>query len=156
MNKLKSLRAAIEAGVPELKREPDRLRMWIEDGRGRHTLSPSLSFGFGYRAHVLLVEMKTDLAVVSLAVFRWLRVNQPDLLTPGKDGFAFDADILDNGAADVLIQLDLTENVQVTARDGGGWNLDYLAEPDPLFADQLPLAGMDIAPPLTAVVADDA
>jgi len=144
VQKAKSLRAAIEIALPELKREPGRLKVWAEDGVGLSRQTDSLSFGFRYRLTVLVEELAADIALLALALFRWLRVNQPDLLAPGAQGFAFDVDFLDNRTADVAIQLALTENVSVSEREEGGWQLDYLAEPDPLFLDDVP------QPPLPA------
>lgn len=155
MRKARSLRASIIEALPEFTGEPDRLRIWVEDGAGRSTLSAALGFGFSYRLNVLLVEARTDIALLALAVFRWLRVNQPDLMRPGADGFTFETDILDNDTADILLQLSLTENVSVAPRDEGGWTLDYLDEPDPLFEDELGAGGTDPIPPLIEVVLDE-
>lgn len=153
MQKIETLRAALTESLPELKNEPDRLRMWVEDGAGSSRQTASLSFGFSYRLNVLLVEMSTDIALIALPIFRWLRVNQPDLLAPGKEGFSFDADVLDNRTCDIVIQLSLTENVQVAPIEAGGWSLDYLPEPDPMFEDGDPLGDLAAAPNLADVIA---
>lgn len=151
MLKLTTLRAAITTALPELARSPENLRIWIERGAGRCQGTKSDAFGFTFQANVLIIEMASDIAVLAHSIFRWLRVNQPDLLTPGKEGFAFDADILDNGSADVLIQIQLTQNVTVAAKSGGGgFDLAYLPEPDPLFGDDGGLTAGPI-PPLTDV-----
>lgn len=150
--KAASLRAALTDALPEFQREPDRLRMWVEDGAAQHRQTATLAFGFRYRLNVLLVECATDIALVALPLFRWLRVNQPDLLAPGRDGFTFDADILDNRTADMLIQLELTDNVTVAPREEGGWTLDYLPEPDPMFPDFDGLGDADPIPDLAKVV----
>ncbi|WP_374406511.1 phage tail protein [Pelagerythrobacter sp.] len=154
MQKTQSLRRALSAALPELKRDPDRLKVWIENGAGQSRETATLSFGFRYRLNVLCVDMSTDIAVLALALFRWLRVNQVDLLAPGTDGFAFDVDVLDNGLSDILFQLDLTENVSVGPREDGGYDLAYLAEPDPMFADELPPAGLPETPLLAEVRTD--
>jgi len=147
-----SLRAALQDALPEFRREPGRLKVWIEDGSGLSRQTGTLAFAFRYRLHLLMEEVASDIALVALPIFRWLRVNQPELLAPGAAGFAFDADVLDNGSADILIQLDLTENVTVAPREEGGWALDYLPEPDPLFTDGEPLDGIATFPDLTEVV----
>lgn len=147
MLKLDSLRAAITAALPELKRSPENLRIWIESGAGRCQGTSSDAFGFTFQANVLVTEMASEIAVLAHAIFRWLRVNQPDLLTPGKVGFDFDADILTNGTADLLLQIQLTQNVTVARKeDGSGYDLAYLAEADPLFTDDL---GLDSDAPVT-------
>lgn len=151
MRKPDTLRAAIVAQLPELASEPDRLRMWIERGGARSVMTAELGFGFAYRLNVLVTELAGDVALLGLAIFQWLRVNQPELMTPGRDGFTFDVDILDNRTADVLIQLDLTEDVAVTQRDDGGFDMQYLAEQDPLFDDELGLGETDPVPPLAGI-----
>ena len=154
MKKAASLRAALSAAVPEFRKNPSRLRLWIEDGSGMSRQTPDLSFAFEYRLNVLVEETATDIALIALALFRWLRVNQPELLSPGARGFAFDADILDNETADILFQLDLRENVAVAPREEGGFSLDYVAEPDPLFEDELGAGGLPEIPDLAEVQTD--
>lgn len=146
MRKLLSLRETITAALPEIAQNPANLRIWIERGSGRCQGTKTEAFAFTFQANVLIVEMASDIAVLALTVFRWLRVNQPELLAPGRDGFTFDADILDNACADVLMQIELTQNASVN-----GGEVAYLDEPDPLFDDDLGLAGTAPIPPLAGV-----
>lgn len=152
MNKLDSLRAAIVEALPELGRDPARLRLWIERGTAQCRNSGNFSFTFAYRVNVLVLELGADIALLSLALFRWLQVHQPDRLAPHSDGFTFDADVLDNATADVLVQIDLTQNVIVTAREDGRFDLAYQAEPFPLFDDDLGIAGISPVPALGEIV----
>jgi len=148
MKKAQGLRAAIVAQLPEFETEPDRLKIWVEDGSASCTLTPDESFQISYRLNVLLVEMRSDIALLALAVFRWLRVNQPDLMVPPATGFSFEADVLDNKTADIVLQLDLDECVAVTPREDGGSDLNYLDEPDPLFDDEQGVGDPDVVPDL--------
>jgi len=163
MRKPSSLRTALTAALPELKRNPDRLVIWVEDGAVRARQTAGDSFSFEYPLSILLREIATDIAILVHAINRWLRVNQPDLLAAGKrDSFKFETDILDNDTADIVFTLDLTEAVAVAPKpeaEGGGWSIDYVAEPDPLFDDENALAQAAGTPPLTgatseAIVAD--
>lgn len=149
MRKLETLRTAIYAALPELEQKPDRLRIWIERGSMRSTLTANRGMCFAFQANVLVVEMASDIAVLALAVFMWLRTNQPELMAPGAEGISFDADILDNRTADVLLQLQLDQVVVVTPNGDGAMALDYHGEPDPLFADPLSITGAEPAPALT-------
>lgn len=151
MKKIDILRAAMAEALPEFKREPHRLVIWIENGTARSTQSKTLGFGFSYRINLLLVETNTDLALITLALFRWLRVHQPDLLRPNTEGISFDADILDNSTSDIRFELLLTENVTVTPLTDGGWHLDYLPEPDPLFDDETAPCALDEVPLLADI-----
>lgn len=150
-----SLRKALEAALPELRKEPDRLRIWIEDGAVRHRQTEDLGFSFEYPLSVLLTEMKTDIAIIVLPIIRWLRVHQPDLVAADKArSFAFETDILDAETADILFTIDLVERVKVAQNEDGSWQLDYLEEPDPLFEDGEGFEGTDPIPDLSDVDVD--
>lgn len=154
MQKITSLRRALEQAIPALRKDPQALAVWVENGNAQCRQTTSESFGFAYTLNVLLKETDVDLALISLAIFRWLRTNQPDLLSPQADGFTFEVDILDAKSWDVAISLALREQVSVTPRDDGDHDLTYLPEPDPgpVIADLLGAGGTDPIPPLTEVV----
>ena len=151
MQKLDTLREALAEALPELKRNPENLRIWIERGSARCQGTTTEAFGFAFQANVVIFEMASDIAVMAHAVFRWLRVNQPALLVPGNEGFAFDAEILDNGCADVMLQIQLTQNATVKPAQHGGNTIEWLPEPDPLFTDGEGLGGADPVPQLSGV-----
>ena len=154
MQKIDSLRDAILKALPELRRDRDRIKIWVERGSAKATQTPDQSFAFGFQLNVLIVEMRSDIAVLAHAVFHWLRANQPELIVPGAQGFTFDADYLDNRCADVELQLQLDQAVKVTKNAEGKFDLDYRAEPDPLFDDALAIVGDD-AVTLTGFEADE-
>lgn len=149
MKKPETLRKAIQDAVSEFASEPDRLRLWVEEGSVRCFGSGSLSFGMEYRLNILLVEAKTDIALIVLPIVRWLQVNQPNLLTPNTDGFAFEADILDNTSCDILLRMDLMENVGAIPQEDGSTLITYLPEPDPLFDDFSAPGDLETIPALT-------
>lgn len=147
MKKASLLRDALVAALPELAGDPSRLAMWVEKGSGHSRQTETRHFSFEYELNVLIRELTSDIALVALALFNWLRVHQPDLLANKATGFEFDADILDNDSADVLFRLRLIDRVLAVPTEAGGYTLDYLAEPDPLFDDALGLT--DPTSPLT-------
>lgn len=151
MSKAKSLRAALTAAIPELRNEPNRLKLWIENGAVRARGTASHGFALQYPLSVLIEEAKTDIAIIALAITRWLRVNQPDLLAPNGDSFQFESDILDVTTADILFTINITENISVDPQPDGSWEVTYLEEPDPLFDDGDPFAGVDPIPALAEV-----
>lgn len=156
MNKPKSLRAALQAALPELRNEPGRLKLWIENGAVRARGTASHGFALQYPLSVLIEEANTDIAIIALAITRWLRVNQPDLLSPNGDSFQFESDILDLNTADILFTINLTENVSVEPQQDGSWTVTYLTEPDPMFDDGTAFAGLDPIPALVEVQLSDA
>ena len=151
MNKAKSLRTALMAAIPELRNEPARLKLWVENGAVRARGTDSHGFAMQYPLSVLIEEAKTDIAIIALAITRWLRVNQPDLLAPNGDSFQFESDILDLKTADILFTIQLTENITVDPQDNGSWTVTYLEEPDPLFDDGLGFAELEPIPLLAEV-----
>lgn len=151
MSKAKSLRNALTAAIPELRNEPDRLKLWIENGAVQARGTATHGFALQYPLSVLIEAAKTDIAIIALAITRWLRVNQPDLLAPNGDSFQFESDILDLTTADILFTINLTENIAVTPNQDGSWSVEYLQEPDPMFDDGSAFAGLDPIPLLTEV-----
>jgi hypothetical protein len=125
--------------------------VWIDRGTAQSRQTATFGFAMAFRLNVLLMAMSTDLASVGYVLCAWLRTHQPDLLRPGQDAWSFDLDPLDNGTYDALIQLDLTQSISVAPDAQGTPRLTYLPEPEPLFADALPFAGLPEAPLLKAI-----
>lgn len=151
MQKPKSLRAALNAALPEMRSDPSRMAIWIEDGAVRCTNTDGQGFTFRYPLSVVLTEVSTDIAVIALAICRWLRVNQPDLLMPNADSFRFETDVLDNETSDLMFTINLCEHVTATPLAEGGHLINYQAEPDPLFDDGVSATAPDTAPPLAEI-----
>ena len=142
MKKPALLRAALVALMPEFARDADRLAMWIEKGQVRSRLAgygESHGFAWEYQLTVLLKEFAGDPAVPFFAVTEWLRTQQPDALAPGKqNGFAFEADILDDKTFDVQIVLNLDECVAAQDQGQGRWHLSPIDQPVPIDPDGEP------------------
>lgn len=151
MLKPDSLRAALTAIDPELARDPTQLIMWIDQGGIASPMTPNFSFAYSYQLNVLLIGYGRDQRPLVIATLAWLRVQQPDLLQPGKDAIAFEADFMDNQTVDLQFKLQLTEQVRTVRRPDGGFDMQYAAEPDPLFADDLPIGGLDPVPALSSI-----
>ncbi len=155
MQKIDTLRAALTAALPELAAHPARLRLWVENGTAQARHTATHAFAYSFRLKVLVMDLATDISVLSLAIFIWLRTNQPELLAPGTNGFSFDVDILDNETVDVLIELALTQNVTVARNPDGSFALQDLPEPVPLFGDDHILGGGETIPLLSRVSLTD-
>jgi hypothetical protein len=138
MRKIDSLREVLSTSIEDLAKSRERLRIWIDRGTVQCRQTETFGFAMAYRVNVLLMDMTTDIASVGYVICAWLRINQPDLLAPGKDAFALDLDVLDNGKYDALIQIDLNQNVTCSLNAQSKMQVDYLPEPAPLFADDLP------------------
>lgn len=56
MNKPSSLRSHLLAAVPELRHNPDRLLIFIDQGRMRSTAAPGLSFEYSYTLNLIFTD----------------------------------------------------------------------------------------------------
>ncbi|MCA7941576.1 MULTISPECIES: phage tail protein [Burkholderia] len=131
MNKPDSLRAALTAAIPEFARNPDRLHVFIEHGSIATTAANSLSFEYAYTLDVVVTDYAGHADHLIVPVIAWLKVNQPEMLLNRelcRDGFRFQAELLDNGKSDVEILLKLTERVGVLEKPEG-YEIRHFAEP---------------------------
>lgn len=138
MNKPESLKRHLQAAIPELKHSPERLLVFIDQGRIRSTAAPGLSFEYSYTLNIILTDYAGHPDAVAVPLLAWLMVNQRELIESherGKEGISFEADILDGSKVDLSITLPLTERVLVKQQDG---KLDVAHLPEPQLDDFLP------------------
>ncbi|KWC65059.1 phage tail protein [Burkholderia ubonensis] len=131
MNKPDSLRAALTAALPEFARDPDRLHIFIEHGAIAVTAAHSLSFEYAYTLDIVVTDYAGHSDHLMVPIIAWLKINQPELLLNRdlcRDGFKFQAELLDNGKSDVEILLKLTERVGVTEQ-ADGYEIHHFGEP---------------------------
>ncbi|SFB45463.1 P2 phage tail completion protein R (GpR) [Pseudomonas sp. NFIX10] len=137
MNKPESLRTHLLATIGELKHNPDRLLIFIDNGKVRCTAAASLSFEYSFDLQVILTDFAGHPDSVMLPVLCWLKVNQADLLenlNKSAEGIQFEADILDNSKVDLSLTLPLTERVIVGKDADGKTAIRHLGEPQPTAA----------------------
>lgn len=132
MNKPDSLKAHLLATVAELKHNPDRLLIFIDNGKIRCTAAQTLSFEYSFDLQVILTDFAGHPDSVMLPLLGWLSVHQPELLenlSKAADGIQFEADILDNSKVDMSLTLPLTERVVVGKDDLGNTTVRHPGEP---------------------------
>ncbi len=132
MRKPDSLRQWLEACLPELKRHPDQLQVYVDDGSVRAQRGQTLSFAYAYTLAVLLTDYAGSPDQVVIPLLAWIEKEQPELLRrEDRQPFQFEAEILDRKRVDLLIRLELTEPVVVTPRgDGSGFDISHPAPTD--------------------------
>ena len=131
MNKPESLRAHLMAAVPELRHNPDRLLIFIDQGKVRCTAAKSLSFEYGYNLQIILTDFAGHPDAVMLPLLAWVRTNQSELmvnLDKSAEGIQFEVDILDKSKVDMAITLPLTERVIVKKQDNGTYSIEHAGE----------------------------
>lgn len=132
MNKPESLRAHLLATVADFKHDPDRLLIFIDNGKVRCTAANTLSFEYSFDLQIILTEFAGHPDSVMLPILGWLSVNQSELLESldkVKNGIQFEADILDKDKVDLSITLALTERVVVGKDDQGLTTVRHPNEP---------------------------
>lgn len=117
MWKLPSLRQLIEAAVPDLARDPERLIVMATDGQAVSTLTGGLSFEYRYTAAITILDYTGHTDALFVPILAWVRVNQSELLdnpqTQGQ-GIEFSVEHLNTAAVDIGIRVPLTERAIVT------------------------------------------
>lgn len=142
MNKPESLRAHLLAAIAELKHNPERLIIFIDNGKVRCTAAASLSFEYVYDLQIILTDYAGHPDAVMLPLLGWLRVNQSELLanlTKSAEGIKFEVDVLANDKVDMAITLPLTERVVVRRQENGTYDLSHPAEPQ--YTEQIAIEG---------------
>lgn len=121
MEKPALLRAEIEKHLPELKNNPEKLTLFVQNGRvfgNKHTLGHEVRYTLA-----LMIDGYTgDTDILNAVILNWARRHQPDLIAPGyvpDNAYRLEADILDNRSCDLLIELALSERITVTADHSG-------------------------------------
>lgn len=132
MKKPESLRLHLIASVPNLSRDPDRLLIFIDNGKMRCTAAPGLSFEYEYSLNLILTDYAGHPDAIAVPLFAWLRIHQSELLAnldKSRDGIHFEADILDKNKVDLSIRLALSERVIVKDVGGGELHIEHPDEP---------------------------
>lgn len=129
MKKPEGLRRLLLKAVPALATDPANLSMYIDKG-SVSARAGSLSFEYGYTLNVVVQDYSGDIDALMVPILAWIAEQQPDLIErdPRKP-FSFECEILDTDAADVSIDLELTEAVRVERQPSGGYRATHLEEP---------------------------
>ncbi|WP_068083152.1 phage tail protein [Novosphingobium rosa] len=142
MQKAQTLRAAIEAALPGLTKDPERFWMVATKGNINKTTSASPNFQWSYTLELDFRETTCHPSLIFYAINQWAGRNQPELLGYDRPGYPFEAEDLDSEKVDLHIELPLTEKVVVTTTDGGALALQHLDEADLSFLAGGPVLGM--------------
>ena len=131
MEKPALLRAEIERHLPEIAQNPDKLTMFVSAGRmvaHKATLSHETRFTLS----LLITDFTGSQDILNTIIINWLQTHQPDILGPGAadpNAYTFEADLLGHGAADILIELKLTERTRALIDDARNIHIDHPPEP---------------------------
>jgi hypothetical protein len=109
MIKLQALRKHLLDAVPDLKRGPEKLLTFVQDGgiafaRGQH-----LSHEYRVDAQIVITDYSGSLDTLMIPLLQWLSRYQPDL--DPDEAIRLEAEILSNNAWDLALTVRLTERV---------------------------------------------
>lgn len=146
MLKLASLRALIEQCLPELARDPERLKIVGEGGRIIATGTQALSFEYRYTAFVTILDYAGHADALFVPLLAWMQVNQGEQLDNPKareEAIEFEVHHLNESSADIGIWLQLTERaiVRRQPQPGSPGRLTITHPEEPLHAGEQALPG---------------
>ncbi len=121
MKKPDSLRQSISEGLEFLKKNPDALHLFVDEGTVVSTGVPAPGWEYRYTLNVVVTDYAGDPNLLIAVVCNWLATHQPDALNNPElreKLFRFEVDILNNDLCDIAIYLALTERVIVTVENG--------------------------------------
>ncbi|MEX0738176.1 MAG: phage tail protein [Pseudohongiella sp.] len=117
MKKLADLRNHILTNVAGLKRNPDKLLTFIEDGNIEFWEGPNLSHMYSLPVRLIVTDFSGNVDELILPILSWLKVRQP-----GHDPtttISFEAELLNNDSYDISITVNISETVLVRSTDAG-------------------------------------
>lgn len=138
MWKLNSLRQLVQAAVPDLARDPERLIVMANDGQAVSTLAGGLSFEYRYTAAITVLDYTGHTDALFVPILAWVRVNQSDLLdnpTSQARGIEFNVEHLNTAAVDIGIRVPLTERAIVRADPAHATRFTVTHPPEPSLVE---------------------
>lgn len=118
-----------------LRINPDKLQVYIDNGKIVCTGAHSLSYEYNYTLTVIVQDFDAHADLIILPLLVYLRTNQPELFEnydKNKDAINFEIDFLNQSTIDLMLKIPLTERVLVTDADG---KLTALHTPEPEHPD---------------------
>ena len=141
MRKPNSLREFLTAALPDLKREPDALAIYVTKGTLATRHGKNLGFEYRYTAELVMLNFRGDPRQLFLPLSLWLRKNQAEVILDhraGVEGIVFEVDPIDNQAVDIQVSVPLSEAVDVLEDGKGGYTMTFREEPP--FPDEQPMS----------------
>ncbi|MEB6540295.1 phage tail protein [Serratia plymuthica] len=134
MKKAELLRDALIASNQWCKANPEQFTVWVEKGHIEIQATGESSFMYLYPIQILAMDFPGQLDDLMLPLLAWVWENQPDLLLnpDSNKKIEFDADIVSDDCADILLKVPVWERVIVIVENGKPV-AQHLAEDKPRF-----------------------
>ena len=140
MYKPHSLGEHLKKAVPDLRQNPDKLHIFIDEGGAISTGTASLSFRYDYVLNLIVTDFTSSLDALFVPLLAWLKVHQAEIFSNPElraKAIKFEVDINNHESSDISMTLMLSESVRVKRLDGGMLHVEHIAEPQemPPYAD---------------------
>lgn len=142
MYKPNSLRQHLIGAIAELKRDPDKLLIFADDGNMIARAVGSFSFEYAYKLDIIITDYAGDADTIMVPLLAWITVHQKDLIgnpDKRKTGIRFQVDFNNLTTIDLNVSIDLTEIVAVKESDAGRLDVAHKGEPqlEPVDVDKV-------------------
>lgn len=139
MRKLADLRAHLAKALPILRRQPELLQLFGDEGAIACTPAGGLTFRSTYKITGQLWDFADHPDAVWVPLLDWIARNQPELLANAKTSVTainWRAELLDANKVDLEFSFSVSEVVQVRIReDGKGSDVVHMPGPAPANDD---------------------
>jgi len=122
------LRDWLLASVRDIKRNPEKLQIFIDRGNLQARLQDSLHFEYQYTLNLIVTDFAVSADHLMVPLLAWVNINQPEM---EPDAIQFEADIIAHDKIDLSLTMPLTERVLVTQGEDGNYTTNHPAEPVP-------------------------
>jgi hypothetical protein len=142
MYKPDSLREHLSKAIKDLRQNPDKLHVFLDDGSALATNTASMSLMYEYVLNLIVTDInKSAIDAIFVPLVAWMKVHQPEAFANEdnrKKAIRFEVDVNSATSVDLSIKLVLSERLIVKREDGGRLNLSPAAEPQltPPYADE--------------------
>lgn len=133
MLKPDKIREVITKANPYLKRDPDKLHVFLDSGRVVAYGAASLSYEYQYTINIVVLDYPHHADQIFVPLLAYLRTQQPELFENhemAQNMIRFEAEILNQQSVDLSIEVDLTESVIVSQPAGNKLVVEHVGEPE--------------------------
>ena len=144
MRKPSSLRAHLAAATPELRRDPDKLSIFVRQGKLVTAGAHSLSFEYRYTLSLVVLDYAGHADAIMVPLLAWLRREQIEIFDNPElreKSLRFEVEFINKETVDITIEIDLTEPVIVAPGTAPAspdttqrYTVTHAAEPDRMGA----------------------
>lgn len=141
MRKPLSLRTHLTAALPQYRRSPENLLMFVTDGHVSATGTKALGWQWEYALHIVLCDFTGHPDAVIGPTLIWLRAHQPDALNhpdKQKQALKVSAEYLTTKTMDLVLDVQLSESVHARPMGSGQGAFELVHRLEPPSFDLQP------------------